>query len=92
MNVEEKIKELINDFDGNVNFYISDEKGNELKYNENEIVETASCIKLFILIEYYNQIMQNRKTREDMISYSPEQDYVENGSGIIQYLEKLNLS
>ena len=92
MNVEEKIKELINDFDGNVNFYISDEKGNELKYNENEIVETASCIKLFILIEYYNQIMQNRKTRDDMISYSPEQDYVENGSGIIQYLEKLNLS
>lgn len=92
MNVEEKIKELINDFDGNVNFYISDEKGNELKYNENEIVETASCIKLFILIEYYNQIMQNRKTREDMISYSPEQDYVENGSGIIQYLENLNLS
>ena len=92
LNVEEKIKELINDFDGNVNFYISDEKGNELKYNENEIVETASCIKLFILIEYYNQIMQNRKTRDDMISYSPEQDYVENGSGIIQYLEKLNLS
>ena len=92
LNVEEKIKELINDFDGNVNFYISDEKGNELKYNENEIVETASCIKLFILIEYYNQIMQNRKTRDDMISYSPEQDYVENGSGIIQYLENLNLS
>lgn len=92
MSFEEKIKELINDFDGNVNFYISDEKGNELKYNENEIVETASCIKLFILIEYYNQIMQNRKTRDDMISYSPEQDYVENGSGIIQYLENLNLS
>ena len=92
LNVEEKIKELINDFDGNVNFYINDEKGNELKYNENEIVETASCIKLFILIEYYNQIMQNRKTRDDMISYSPEQDYVENGSGIIQYLENLNLS
>lgn len=92
MNVEEKIKELINDFDGNVNFYISDEKGNVIKHNENEIVETASCIKLFILIEYYNQIMQNRKTRDDMISYSPEQDYVENGSGIIQYLENLNLS
>ena len=36
--------------------------------------------------------MQNRKTRDDMISYSPEQDYVENGSGIIQYLENLNLS
>ena len=27
-----------------------------------------------------------------MISYSPERDYVERGSGIIQYLEELNLS
>ena len=68
MNVEEKIKELINDFDGNVNFYISDEKGNELKYNENEIVETASCIKLFILIEYFNQVLQNKKTKKDFVN------------------------
>ena len=52
MNVEEEIKLLINDFDGKVHLYISDEKGNIIKLNENEIVETASCIKLFILIEY----------------------------------------
>ena len=92
MNVEEEIKLLINDFDGKVHLYISDEKGNIIKLNENEIVETASCIKLFILIEYFNQVFQNKKTRGDMISYSPERDYVERGSGIIQYLEDLNLS
>ena len=53
MNVEEEIKLLINDFDGKVHLYISDEKGNIIKLNENEIVETASCIKLFILILFY---------------------------------------
>ena len=58
MNIEEEIKQLINDFNGKVHFYISDEKGNIIKHNENEIVETASCIKLFILIEYFNQVLK----------------------------------
>ena len=89
---EEEIKNLINGFDGNISYYITDEKGNQAKHNENEIVETASCIKLFILIEYYNQILKNQKSREDLISYSPKDDYVENGSGIIQYLGDLKLS
>ncbi len=89
---EEEIKNLINGFDGNISYYITDEKGNQAKHNENEIVETASCIKLFILIEYYNQILKKQKSREDLISYSPKDDYVENGSGIIQYLGDLKLS
>ena len=92
MNCEDRIKELINEFDGKVSLYITDEKNNIIKYNENEIVESASCIKLFILIEYYNQILKNEKSRDDLISYSIQKDYVENGSGIIQYLQDLNLS
>lgn len=92
MNCEDRIKELINEFDGKVSLYITDEKNNIIKYNENEIVESASCIKLFILIEYYNQILKNEKSRDDSISYSIQKDYVENGSGIIQYLQDLNLS
>ena len=91
-NIEEKIKELIKDFEGNVSLYVNDEKGNVIKYNENEIVEAASCIKLFILIEYYNQILKNIKSREDIINYSSKNDYVENGSGIIQYLEDFSSS
>ena len=92
MDIETRIKELINDFDGNVSLYIKDEKNNEIKYNENEIVETASCIKLFILIEYFNQILKGKKTRKDIIEYSSKKDYVENGSGIIQYLDDLKLT
>ena len=58
INCEEKIKSLINDFEGKVCLYVMDENNNEIKYNENEVIETASCIKLFILIENYNQILK----------------------------------
>ena len=92
INSEEAIKKLIDDFEGKISLFISDEKNNVIKFNENEIVETASCIKLFILIEYYNQILQNKKSRDDMISYNPHIDYEENGSGIIQYLDDLSLT
>ncbi len=92
INSEEKIKQLIDNFEGKVCIYITDDKDNIIKYNENEIVETASCIKLFILIEYYNQILKNEKSRNDIINYYAQNDYVQNGSGIIQYLEDLKLS
>lgn len=92
INSEEKIKQLIDNFEGKVCIYITDDKDNIIKYNENEIVESASCIKLFILIEYYNQILKNEKSRNDIINYSAQNDYVQNGSGIIQYLEDLKLS
>ena len=92
INSEEKIKQLIDNFEGKVCIYITDDKDNIIQYNENEIVETASCIKLFILIEYYNQILKNGKSRNDIINYSAQNDYVQNGSGLIQYLEDLKLS
>ncbi len=86
--MKQKIEELISEFDGKVSLYVSDEKNNELKIKENEIVETASCIKLFILIEYYRQIMKKEKNRDDKLIYNLQNDYVENGSGVIQYLEE----
>lgn len=81
------IYELINKFKGNVSICAMDTKNNMIGINENDVVETASCIKLFILIEYYRQIMNGLKNRNDEILYNYENDYVEKGSGIIQYLE-----
>ena len=54
--------------------------------------ETASCIKIFILVEYYNQILKGLKSRDDLIKYNKESDYVENGSGLIQYLDNLTIT
>lgn len=85
--MEEKIKELIKSFNGNVSVYAVDEYNNELKINENNIIETASCIKVFILVEYYKQIMNGKKSRDDLLTYNYNKDYVENGSGIIQFLD-----
>lgn len=91
-NCENEIKELIEGFDGNVYLYVSDDKGNEIRYNENEVVETASCIKLFILIDFYHQIVSGKKSKYDLIHFSPKTDMVEHGSGIIQYLDDFDLS
>lgn len=85
--LENKILDLINEFDGNVCIYACDNYNNIIKINEDIVVEAASCIKVFILIEFYRQIMDNRKSREDKLVYNYEKDYLTNGSGIIQYLD-----
>jgi len=88
-----EIEELIKKFKGNVSLYACDELNNEIRINENIVVETASAIKLFILIEYYKQIMNNEKSRDDILSYKFSEDFVENGSGIIQFLDSgLNIT
>lgn len=88
----EEIKQLINDFYGNISVYANDCKGTIINFNDNEVVETASCIKLFILIEYYKQILEGKKSRNDILTYEYDKHYMENGSGIIQYLDKLELT
>ena len=74
MNVNEKIKDIINNFDGQASVFAVDEYGNEIKFNENKVVESASCIKVFILIEYYRQIMMKMKSREDKLKYNTKND------------------
>lgn len=92
MELDKRINDLSKNFDGNISLYVTDDYNNEIRINENRIVETASCIKIFILIEYYNQILKNEKNRNDILSYDNKNDYVTNGSGIIQYLDNLNLT
>ena len=86
MDYKQKIEELVNNFDGNISLYALDDNKNEIRINENQIVETASCIKTFILVEYYNQIINGKKSRNDILIYN-KNDYVTNGSGILQFLE-----
>lgn len=87
MDYKQNIEELVNNFEGSISLYAVDEHKNEIRINENNIVESASCIKTFILVEYYNQIMNSKKTRDDIMIYN-KNDYVTNGSGILQFLEE----
>lgn len=88
----EKIQNMINNFEGKVSVYANDNRNNIIAINENEVVETASCIKLLILIEFYRQILDGEKSREDILKYSYDKHYVTDGSGIIQYLDELELT
>ena len=86
MNIETIIKNSLVNFDGKVAIYYDDLHGNILSINEKEIYNAASCIKIFILIELFNQINNGNINRELELTYL-DKHYV-NGSGIMRYLSK----
>lgn len=86
MDIEKIIKNSIVNFNGKIAMYYDDLKGNTIKINENEKYNSASCIKIFILIELFNQISKGIINRKEELTYE-EKDYV-NGSGILRYLSK----
>lgn len=83
MNLKEKIFKNIKDLSYDIGFYIKDLYGNEIKYNENKIFESASCIKVFILIEYFRQVFNNEKSILDYFEYKKEDNIPGLNSGII---------
>ena len=70
MNIEKIIKNSIVNFDGNIAIYYDDLKGNKIKINENEKYNAASCIKIFILIELFNQINKGMINIENIGCYN----------------------
>ena len=75
--------ELIN-FNGKVAVYIDDLKGNVIQINADEEYNSASCIKVYILVELFRQVYLGKKSLEEKLKYTAE-NYV-NGSGVLQYL------
>jgi len=85
-NIENTIKDLLTNFHGKVAIYYDDLKGNILKINEKEKYNAASCIKIFILIELFNQIVNGTIDRKAQLTYLKKHDV--DGSGIMRYLTK----
>ena len=71
----EKIMTFIQQTDYDIGFYACDKIDNEIKYNENLLFESASCIKLFILIEYFKQVYEQKINTSDIFTYTKE-DYI----------------
>lgn len=86
MNLEDILKDTVINFDGKIAIYYDDLKGHTLEMNEHDLYNGASCIKIFILIELFNQIYKGIKSRNDKLKCE-EKHYV-NGSGVLQYLSK----
>lgn len=83
MNLGEQIFSFIEGLPYNIGFYVKDLRGNEIKYNENKSFETASCIKVFILIEYFRQVFNNEKSILDYFEYKKEDNISGLNSGIL---------
>ncbi len=75
MNIEKTIKDSLINFDGKV-----------VKINEKEKYNAASCIKIFILIELFNEISNGIIDRKIELTYLDK--YYVNGSGVMRYLSK----
>lgn len=82
--LEQIIKNEFINFNGNYSIYANDYNGNVITINENEIFNSASCIKIFILVELFRQVYFNEKSLEEKLKY--EKDNLVDGSGILQYL------
>lgn len=82
--LEKIIKNEIINFTGKVSIYANDFKGNIIDINSNEKYNSASCIKVFILVELFRQVHLGIKKLNEKLKYNSE-NYV-NGSGVIQYL------
>lgn len=85
-NIEKIIKNNLNNFEGKVAIYYDDLKGNVLKINEKDKYNAASCIKIFILIELFNQIVNGTIDRKAQLTYLEKHDV--DGSGVMRYLTK----
>lgn len=86
MNIEKTIKDSLINFDGKVAVFYDDLNGKVVKINEKEKYNAASCIKIFILIELFNEINNGIIDRETELTYL-DKHYV-NGSGVMRYLSK----
>ena len=83
----DKITGVIKKTNYDIGFYITDMYGNEIKYNENQKFETASCIKIFILIEYFKQLNQGKISSSDFFVYTEQDNISGVNSGIISSLD-----
>ena len=84
MDINTKIKDIIKNSKYKIGLYIKDKNTNEvIKYNENNIFEAASCIKAFILVEYFKQVYENKISTNDYFEYTKKDNKPGLNSGVI---------
>lgn len=83
--IKDEIIKKASEYGKSIGIYINDLKGNIIEYNSNNIYASASCIKLFILLEYYRQIYEGIKRRDDILTY--EKRHYTEGAGSLKLLD-----
>lgn len=82
--LEQIIKNEFINFNGKYAIYANDYNDNIVSINGEEKFNSASCIKIFILVELFRQVYFGEKNLDEKITY--QKDNLVNGSGVLQYL------
>ena len=84
--MKEKIKKIIDDSPYDIGVYISTTDEVLFSWNQDREYESASCIELFILVEYYRQVSEGIISEDDLLSYQKEDAIFGLNTGIISLL------
>jgi beta-lactamase class A len=85
LSLEARLKAEVVSFSGRASFYANDFKGNVISVNSNERFEAGSCIKTYILNEFYRQVYEGKINPKQILKYTADNHVV--GSGILRDLE-----
>jgi len=85
LSLEARLKAEMVSFSGKASYYANDFKGNIISVNSNEEFEAGSCIKVFILTEFFRQIHEKKIDPNKLLKYTKDNFVV--GSGILRSLD-----
>lgn len=85
LSLEARIKADIIGYSGRISVYGSDLKGNYIRINEQEQFESASCIKSFILAEFFRQVSKGVVDPNQIMEFGER--HTVTGSGVLKALE-----
>ena len=85
MNLKRRIIHELEKYDFVGGVYFDDMAGAKIEINADRTFETASCIKFFILLEFYRQVADGKKRRDDVLEYTASN--WARGSGVIGKLK-----
>lgn len=84
--MKEKITKLIESSNYDIGVYIYTPEKVLFSWNQDKEFETASCIELFILVEYFKQVDLGKIKEDDLIEYKKEEKIEGLNTGLIQLL------
>lgn len=85
LTLEKRIEAELASYDGKMSVFVDDLRGNQVMIGPDELFETASTIKTYILACLFDQIEKGKASLEDRLTYR-EDEFVD-GSGMFRDLE-----
>jgi beta-lactamase class A len=85
MDLAKRVERELTSYNGHMAMYVRDFAGNTVTLHEEELFETASTIKSFILLDLFEQDKEGSKDLEELLEY--RQEHQVDGSGVLHYMK-----